>query len=255
MSETQDLLIYNIYDYMKSIYIYSHVKTYLIDPKRQEYELIFDKLLLAISLIFLIFSGLKVAIIVLYFIFIQAFAALISFIKSLFKIKFKINFWLSFINGVKYIIKVAKRIITFNFYLYENNIIGTIMIISYFFFLICSFYFFLLNHYLLNEVEKTEEYMKIFYLHFESLVLIQLLCSSFYALRNTKLSIICAFFIFIFMNLIIIVGYVITDRIENIEGKFEYDDPQKVMNIIINLILILLNGNCIFALINSKKSK
>ena len=39
MSETKDDFIYNFYDYMKSIFIYSHVRTYLIDPKRQEIEL------------------------------------------------------------------------------------------------------------------------------------------------------------------------------------------------------------------------
>ena len=92
MSETKDEFIYNYYDYMKTVFIYSHVKTYLIDPKRQEDEFISDKILLIFSMILLIANFFKILVIIFYFIFIQATAALYQFIKTLCKLRFKINF-------------------------------------------------------------------------------------------------------------------------------------------------------------------
>ena len=38
MSEMKDLFFYNFYDYMKTVYVYSHLKTYLVDKQRQEIE-------------------------------------------------------------------------------------------------------------------------------------------------------------------------------------------------------------------------
>ena len=255
MSETQDLPIYNIYDYLKTIYIYSHVKTYLIDPDRQSIEFYFDIALLLLSSFFLFFSLFKLATIVIYLIVIQSFSAFIAFINSLFRLKFKIKFCSSFKNGMNYLWKIFKRIGTFNFYLYENNIVGAIMILSYCFYILFSFYFFLLNLLFIKEVEKSKEYMHVFYLHFESFILIQLLCSCFYALRNTNLAVICAFGIFIFLNLTILFGYLTTEKLENVIGKFEHNEPEEIMNIVINIILLLLNGNCLFNISFKRKGK
>ena len=251
MSEINDSFMYNFYDYMKTIFVYSHVKTYLLDRSRQDYEVNFDKGLLAFAYIFLIIAGIKIFIIVLYFIFIQALTAFIGFMRALCKVKFKINYCSSFINAFNYLAKVGKRIFTFNFYLYQNNIIGIIMIISYFFFLICSLAFYDLNLEEIEKAEKSEKYMYYFYLHFESIVLIQLLVSSFYSCRNMKISIFCAITIFLLLNGILIIGYFITDRIESVDGIFELDDPQKVMNIIFNFIFLLLNGSSLFLLIKN----
>ena len=251
MSEVKDSFMYNFYDFMKTIFVYSHVKTYLLDKGRQDYEVNFDNGLLAFAYIFLIISGFKVLIIIFYFIFIQAFSAFINFVRTLCKTKFKINYCLSLINAFNYLAKVGKRIFTFNFYLYQNNIIGIIMILSYFFFLICSLGFYQFNLEEIENTEKSEDYMYYFYLHFESIVLIQILISSFYSCRNMKISIVCALSIFLLLNGILLIGYFITDRIESVDGIFEYDDPQKVMNIIFNSIFLLLNGSSLFLLMKN----
>ena len=60
MSETQDEFIYNYYDYMSSIYVYSHVKTYLIDPNRQRWENYSDIFLLGFSGFFFFGSSSKI---------------------------------------------------------------------------------------------------------------------------------------------------------------------------------------------------
>lgn len=255
MSETKDKFIYNFYDYMKSIFIYSHVRTYLIDPKRQEIELIFDCILLAIAIIFLLISIFKLFVIIIYFFFIQALPAFINFVKMSCKKEFKTNYKSSCKNAMNYLKKVTKRIFTFNFYLFDNNIIGFVMVLSYFVFILSSFIFNILNVKSIHVSEKDERYMVIFYLHFESILLIQILCSAFYGCHNSKIAISCGFGIFLLLNGILVIGYFITDRIENVDGIFELDDPQSVMNIIFNLILLLLNGNCLYILVFKKFGK
>ena len=253
MSETQDKLIYNFYDFLKTIFVYSHVKTYLIDPKRQNYELFFDGFLLGISIVFMASEFFKIFTIYVYFFFVRTICALINFIKVLKQSKFKIDFCQSFKNGIIHFAKDSKRFCTFNFYLFENNWIGFIMIFFYLLFLISSFIFFIMNFIEIKLPEKTEGYLVMFYIHFLSFVLIQLLCTSFYACRNTKIAIISAFVIFLFLFCMTIIGYKITETLEDVVGKFEIDYPQQVMNIIYNSIFLLLNGNCFYNFWTYKK--
>lgn len=253
MSETQDTFIYNYYDYMSSIYIYFHVKTYLIDPNRQTVEKIFDQILLYLSYIFVSAIGFKIFVIVVYFFIFQALAALFKFIINLFRLKFKINYCSSFKNAVSFLKKVGKRIFTFNFNLYDNRIVGSIMIISYFLFLFSSTYFYSENDKHINDTEKSEKYMRIFYFHFESILLIQLLCFSFYSCHNMNIATACAIFLWVLLNIILYMGYLIKDRIENVEGIFEYNEPQLIMNMIFNLIFFLLDIKCLYNVVFSKK--
>jgi hypothetical protein len=50
-----------------------------------------------------------------------------------------------------------------------------------------------------------------------------------------------------------IIGYKITETLEDVVGKFEIDYPQQVMNIIYNSIFLLLNGNCFYNFWTYKK--
>ena len=234
MSETRDKFLYNYYDYISSIYIYSHVKTFLVDPSRQKIERGFDKVLLIISTILFILILFKFAIIFIYFIIIQSIPALIKFLITLCHLK-----------------------CTFNFYLYENIPIGIIMVVSYIIFLSSSTFFYFLNQDESFIKEKSEGYMKLFYLHFESALLIQLLCSSFYANRNMNLSALTAIVLFIILNLILYLGYLIKEKVEYSEGIFQNKEPQLIMNSSLNFFLFLLNVksflNVIFYNKNSKK--
>ena len=242
MSEMNDSFLYNFYDYVKSIYIYSHVRTNLKDPERQKIEQGSNIFLIILALAFVIVSAFKVIVIIFYFIFIQAMSAFINFIISIFKTKFKINFCSNVKNALSYLGKVFKRIYTFNFYIFDNIIIGLIMIFSYFFFLIASGVFYLENHSLIEDIEKPKYYMVTFYCHFESVILIQLLCSSFYACRNMKISTFLSIGLFLIMNAMLIIGYFITKIIEDVDGCFEFDEPQSLMNIFFNSILLFLNS-------------
>ncbi len=145
MSEIKDELIYNFYDFMKSVYIYSHVKTSLLDRSRQNIEMFAIYSLLVLSLIFFIFTIFKIIIILVYFLLMQAVTGFIKFIISLFKTKFRVNFCSSFINAFSFLGKICKRIYTFNFYLYDNVMIGIIMIGSFTAFLLSSFVFYIMH--------------------------------------------------------------------------------------------------------------
>lgn len=254
MSEMKDDIIYKFYDYVKAIYIYSHLKTHLIDKDRQRIEKITNIILLAFSLGFIIFSAFKIIVIIFYFIFVQAFSAFIYFIIAIFKTRLKINFYSSFINALSYLGKVFKRIYTFNFYRYENGFIGFLMIFSYFFFLFLSSVFYHLNFYLFEKNEKPKYYLITFYFHFESIILNQLLFSSFYACRNMIRSTLIAFGIFFIMNIMLALGFLITKINEDADGSYEYNEPQGVMNIIFNSILLFVNSISLFKVISYNKN-
>lgn len=249
MSEMNDSFIYNFYDYVKAIYIYSHVKTNLKDAKKQPLEKGINTTLKYLSISFLTLSVFKIFVIIFYFIFLQSFSAFIKFILSIFKTRGKLNYYSSFKNAFSYLGKVAKRIYTFNFYLFHNSYIGFIMVFGYFFFLFSSIIFYFKNIKYLEDIEKPESYLHSFYCHFESIILIQLLCSSFYACRDMKVSTYISLGLFIIMNAILFLGYLITQTIENADGIFEYDEPQCFMNIIFNTILLFLNGFSLFNVI------
>ena len=254
MSEMNDKFYYNFYDYMKTIYIYSHVKTNLLDKDRQYLEELTIGILAFLSISFLSVSLFKVFVIIFYFIFMQSFAALIKFIISLYRTRFKVNFCSSFQNAIQYLGKVCKKIYTFNFNLFDNIFIGLAMNASYYLFLFSSACFYYRNIILIQDIEKDLYYMHWFYIHFESAILVQLLFASFYACRNMKISTLLGFGLDASMNAMLFLGYYINVLYENSEGTFENNEPQRIMNIIFNTILILLNGVCLFNIVLYKKN-
>ena len=254
MSEMNDKFYYNFYDYMKTIYIYSHVKTNLIDKERQDLEELTIGILAVLSISFLSVSLFKVFVIIFYFIFMQSFAALIKFIISLYRTRFKVNFCSSFQNAIQYLGKVCKKIYTFNFNIFDNIFIGLAMNASYYLFLFSSACFYYKNIKLIQDIEKDLYYMHWFYIHFESAILVQLLFASFYACRNMKISTLLGFGLDASMNAMLFLGYYINVLYENSEGTFENNEPQRIMNIIFNTILILLNGVCLFNIVLYKKN-
>ena len=117
MSETKDDFIYNYYDYVSPIFVYPHVKTFLIDSKRQEIEEVIDYCLLIISMGLFIIIGFKLLVIIIYFVIVPI-PHIIKFLINLCRFKCKLNICSSFQNAFYNLKKVGKRIFNFNFYLY-----------------------------------------------------------------------------------------------------------------------------------------
>ena len=254
MSEMNDSFFYNFYDYVKTVYVYSHLKTYLVDKQRQQIE---ENTLIALIfsiVIFLILSFLKLIIIFLYFLFIQALTSFCKFLKTLCKTKFNVNFCSSFRNAMSYLWKVLKRIYTFNFYVFGNKLNNFIMVGSYFFLLFSSLLFFLVNKKQLSNIEKDEYYLVLFYVHFEAIIFVHLLNASFYSKVQLTISIIYSIGLFFTMNGILFFGYFIKEIYENRYGSFEFEEPQNILNIIFNSILFLLNLNCLIRILIHKKN-
>ena len=171
----------------------------------------------------------------------QALTGFFKFIISLFKTKFNVNFCSSFKNAISFLCKICKRMYTFNFYIYDNSCISLIMTGSFIVFLLVSALFYFLNLLYIEKVEKSIEYLIFFYFDFEFTILIELLCNCFYSCRSMITSTSLALGFFITMNSVLFLGYGYTYILQDKYGSFENQEPQKIINLIFDGILLLLN--------------
>lgn len=256
MSETKDGFIYDLYDFQKSVYIFSHMKTNLVDSKVQvgEHAALYTQLV--ISSIIFFFILIKILIIVGYFICSQALTAFIRFVGNVFKTKFKINCRSSFMNSLMFFGRVCKKIYTFNFYIFYTKYISTFMILSFCFCIAAIYGFNIVNITYIEQPEKEDDFLWYFCFSFEFLLLIELICSTFYGHRNMNVSSLLAFGYFIVINVIIIIGFFYAQREEYLNGAYLLEEPQRILNIIVFFILFVLKANCLYKIIKfNKRSK
>ena len=240
MTDLKDLL-FNYYEFIKSIYVYSHLKTNLVDKYKQTTEMVALYILIIITSLIFFFAMFKIIIIIIYFFCIQANTAFFRFIRLVYVTKMQINFKASFKNAISYLSKICKRLYTFNFYIYQKIFIGIINMLSFITFLISTFWFEILNLKYISKENKPDSYLWLFYLNYEFTLLTEFLCTTFYSCRNMVMSTLIALGYFILMNFILIIGYNIKELNEDMHGAFEYEEPQKIMNIVFNIILLMLN--------------
>ena len=256
MSETKEAIFYDLYDFSKSVYIFSHMKTNLVDSSVQTVELTAIYLLIFISAIIFFFFTIKTLIILVYFICLQALISFIRFIKMLFKTKCNINFKTSCKNSLMFLGKVFKKIYTFNFYIFYTKYINFFMIISFWVCLFANFRFNLLNRKYIEEPEKDESFLYNFFLTFQINLLIELICCTFYSHRNMIVSSLLAFGYYIVINSIILVSFYFVRRKEYLYGAYLLEEPQRILNIILFFILFVLKVNCLYKIIKfDKQSK
>ena len=253
MSETKDEFFYNLYDFSKSVYLFSHMKTNLVDENVQVVERFAVNLLAFISSVIFGCVVFKSSIIIVYFLGVQAMPALYRYIKLLIKTKFSINFKNSCKNALMFLIKVSRKICTFNFYIFYSKFVSGIMIVS---FLICLFSNFMFgeeNKDNLENTEKPKSFLVFYFLSFELNLLIELILSTFYSHRNLVSCCLLAFGYYIVINFIMIIVYSIASYMEYLDGAFLYEEPQRILNIIVFSILFVLKANCLYKIIEFKK--
>jgi hypothetical protein len=256
MSETKDGIFYDLYDFSKSVYIFSHMKTNLVDEKVQIGEKAAIILLLVISSVIFFFVLIKTFIILIYFICSQAMTAFVRFIIMVFKTKFNINFKSSCKNSCMFFGKVCKKIYTFNFYIFYSKYISSFMIISFWICLFSNFIFNLVNNKYLENPEKDFEFLVFYFLSFEFNLLIEVICSTFYAHRNMIDSSLLAFGYYFVINSIMLIIFFIARRKEYLDGAYLLEEPQRILNIIVFFILFILKVNCLYKIIKfNKRSK
>ena len=256
MSETKEGIFYDLYDFSKSVYIFSHMKTNLVDSSVQTVELTAIYLLLVFSSLNFFFFTIKTLIILGYFICSQALISFFRFIKMLFKTKCNINFKTSFKNSLMFLGKVFKKIYTFNFYIFYSKYISTFMIISFWVCLFANFRFNIVNKKYIDEPEKDESFLYSYFITFQINLLIELICCTFYSHRNMNVSSLLAFGYYIVINSIILVSFYFARRKEYLDGAYLLEEPQRILNIILFFILFVLKANCLYKIIKfNKQSK
>ena len=256
MSETKEGLFYDLYDFSKSIYIFSHMKTNLVDPTVQIGETTALYTLMIISTIIFFLVTIKTMIILGYFICSQALTAFIRFIKMLFKTKCNINFQSSLKNSLMFFGRVFKKIYTFNFYIFYSKYVSFFMFFSFWFCLISNFLFNIINYRTIDEPEKGLNFLWCFFLSFQFNLLMEIICSTFYAYRNLNVSSLLALGYYTLINIILFIGFYYARRYEYLYGAYLMEEPQRVLNIILYFILFVLKANCLYKIILfNKKSK
>ena len=256
MSETKDGLFYDLYDFFKSVYLFSHMKTNLVDQYVQKMETSAVALLLLISSSIFFFVLFKTSIVLGYFLCTQALTAFIRFIKIVYKSKFKINFKSSCKNSMLFFGKLCKKIYTFNFYIFDTKYINFFMLLSFWDCLISNFVFNIINYLNLEVPEKSSNFLIFFYMSFEFNLLIEIICCTFYAHREMNTSSLLALGYYFVINVIMVIIFYIARRKEYLYGAFLFEEPQRILNIIVFFILFVLKVNCLIEIIKfNKRSK
>ena len=256
MSEIKEGWSYDLYDFTKSVYIFSHMKTNLVDDLVQIFEKIALKFLNGATIFIGFIVFLKIIIIVAYFTLGQASFAIFRFIKTLFITKCNIYVKSSCKSVIYFLVRIFKKIFTFNFYIFQNKIITT--------FMICIFIINILSisrfsqenlDQIINE-EKDDNFINFYFLSFEFNLLIEVICYMFYSVRNIGFGFVLSICYFIVLNLIIYFSFLISERYEYLNGAFLLGEPQKILNIIIFLILMILKIDCLIKIVKyNKESK
>ena len=253
MSETEEGFFYDLYSFTKSVYIFSHMKTNLVDIYVQYGEIValIILMIMATSIHFIVL--LKILIIFVYILFLQATIAIYKFIKLVWITKFDISIKTNMKYCGDFLLRVFKRIFTYNFYIFKNKIISAFMILIFIITVVSNNYFFYENFTHIKEKEKGTTFLVYFFLCFEFNLLIEIICIMFYSKRNIFFVLSLSLGYFILLNIIILFSHFYAFRKEYLDGAFMYEEPQRLLNIIIFLILMILKINCLFQIKKYKK--
>lgn len=240
MSEIKDSFIYNYYDYFKDIYVYAHLKTFLLDKQVQTYEkgfLLAQLICIVVSSIIVI---LKLLLIIIYFFIIQSISILKKILIACKKTKGHINCLSNLKNAVYYIIHTLLKIYVYNFYFYNNRFIEILMCSSYICFIIINPIFL---KGVIDEIEENEKSIYLISLHYlcnEISLLIEILCVTFYSSTKILQQIVISLLFFAFFNCLNLMIYYFSYLYEESKGTIVNEEHKKIANIIFNTIFLVL---------------
>ena len=256
MSEIIEGTKYDLYDFTKSIYIFAHMKTMLVDSTIQNTEEFILTFLLVFTWFIYIFVLLKIIIVMSYFILCQACFAIGRFFSLFIKSKCDVSWKLVCKFSSLFIFKLLKKCYTFNFYIIQNRTISIFLIFFFMINITLNFLFIKENISQIDKIEKEGDFIYLYFSSFESYLIMELIVYMFYSVRNIVHAVFYSFGYFIALNLIIAFVYLYADRYEYLYGAFMLNEPQRVLNIIIFSILMILKIYCLYKIINfNKESK
>lgn len=229
------------YEFIKNVYIFSQVKPFLKDTERQKFEYFFIITVSTIIIILIFFVLFKIFVLCLYFLFLQSLLNFTRFIRAVYKSKCNIILSRTIKNACYRYGKIFKKLYTYNFYAYDHFVLGGIQVIFYLSYL-CLNLFFMFN--LTSELEnesKRPSYVLIHLLAFQSSILIEAICISFYNIRNMRKQFFLGISFFVLLNTIIYIAFLFQQLFTNTYGIFEHDEPRRILNILLGCIMMTMN--------------
>ena len=239
MSDIKDTFFYNYYDYLKDIYVYPHLKTYLLDKQvqnREKFFLILQFISIGITSIFIIF---KIFLIIIYFYIIQFFSILKKLVIACKKTKCDIKFCSNLKNCLNYIYNTLYKIYYYNFYHYNNRIIDIIMCFTFICFIFSNPIFLFVVKDEIEDSEKSVYFINFHYLCNEFSLLIEILCVTFYSSTKLNQQIFISILFFIFFNCLNLMVYYFSYLYEESKGTIVNKEHKKIANIIFNSIFFV----------------
>lgn len=241
MSFIEQQYLLELYDLIKNIFVYSHMKPYLRDKERQMYEYIFINAIRIIILILTLGVLFKTLIICLYFLLIQTLLNTIRFITKIPKTKCNIFICDTVKSIFLYFGKIFKKIYTYNFYEFQSILGGIFFVVIFCIYLFTNVLFmFIISDEIENEI-KSKQFIIIHFLVFETNILLELICITFYNIRhiNKQMRLVIGYFIFV--NGSVMLMFYIKRLWINNDGFIEGDIPRRIMNLIFNVMFCLIN--------------
>lgn len=256
MSEIFEGTRYDLYDFTKSIYIFAHMKTMLVDKKIQKGEEVILQFLKAFTLFIYIFVFIKIIIVILYFILFEVTVAIYRFFTDIIKSKCNVSWNMVCKYSFLFIVRLIKKSCTFNFYIIQNIGISIFLVFFFLFNITWNYFFHDENLKQIDKIEKDDKFINLYFLSFETFLFMELICYMFYSVRNINYATVYSIGYLIALNMIIAFVYLYVQRYEYLYGAFVLNEPQRVLNIIIFSILMILKIYCLYKMINfNKKSK
>jgi hypothetical protein len=256
MSKINDKFIYNFYELIEKVYVYNHMKTYLMDKQLQTEQYIYILILGLGTLLINMAILLKLFLIVIYFFVIHIIINFIKFINSLFKTKFHINWKSTIKNTYIYITQIFSRVYFYNFYKYNNWFISLFLITIYLIFILSNCLFLISVYSYIEEENKNDIFIFFHYLTFESSIIIEFSCCIIYSMRNLNYQFLIILFYIIIFNAILYITFLYQQLYINLEGYKGTKKPIIIVNIIFNVIFFILHINSIINIkIQNRTSK
>jgi hypothetical protein len=195
-----------IFSVIEDLYIYGHLKNYENYSKEElEQDENIAKTIMLILIIIFSFTMIKVAVISVYFFFITVLCNAGKFFIYVFQKKCCVDFKKEFKFACFYLGKIMKKLYTYNFYAFENKILGVVLVLLYLVFLFFNILF--TSEYMEIKqdygVEIPEGVKVLQIVAFELTIFMELVCGCFYVFRSVKKQFTVVLSSFFGLNLII----------------------------------------------------
>lgn len=191
MADSAPLIFLDLYDITSNLYVFTHLKPIIQDRERDSLEFFFCYWITMIIGLFLVFTLIKLLVILIYFFIVQSLISCYRFAASITRTKYRANICFSLKNGLSFIGRICKRLYTYNYYSYDNVFIGSIFILIYNCYLFSTGLF----AYRVAEFALFEKQIGFKILHFVTFqfnIIIEVLCIAFhFIISASNLAVLC----------------------------------------------------------------